>query len=103
MGIMNGECSACGQDMSDEASTKGCTAIYVVFKDEPTKAYIRDRSHFDEESGRCHDCGIIHGYTHHINCDVERCPRDGNQFLTCGCGDKAFTIGSAGSRIVVNQ
>lgn len=41
--------------------------------------------HFDEENGRCHDCGIKHGNHHHPGCDVERCPRCRGQFITCDC------------------
>ena len=41
--------------------------------------------HFDEPSGRCHDCGIKHGNYHHPNCDVEQCPRCGGQLISCGC------------------
>ena len=41
--------------------------------------------HFSEPSGRCHDCGIKHGNYHHFGCDVERCPRCGDQLISCDC------------------
>lgn len=44
--------------------------------------------HFDEESGRCHDCNVKHGNYHHPGCDVERCPRCGGQLISCGCLDE---------------
>jgi hypothetical protein len=33
----------------------------------------------------CHDCGVIKGQYHAVNCDVEECPRCGHQLLGCGC------------------
>ena len=33
----------------------------------------------------CHDCHAIRGQYHCDHCDMERCPRCFNQFLTCGC------------------
>jgi len=44
--------------------------------------------HFDEGNGRCHDCNIKHGGFHHLNCDVERCPKCGGQLISCGCFDE---------------
>ena len=41
--------------------------------------------HFDEPSGRCHDCGAKHGNYHHPGCDVERCPKCSGQLISCGC------------------
>lgn len=41
--------------------------------------------HFNESSGKCHDCGIEHGNYHHPGCDVERCPRCDGQLISCGC------------------
>ena len=34
----------------------------------------------------CHDCGAVKGEYHQRECDVERCPRCGRQWITCGCG-----------------
>lgn len=33
----------------------------------------------------CHDCGAICGQYHEDGCDMERCPRCGNQLISCGC------------------
>ncbi len=35
--------------------------------------------------GRCHDCGIQDGGSHHPGCDAERCPRCKGQLISCGC------------------
>jgi hypothetical protein len=33
----------------------------------------------------CHDCGVIYGTIHHVECDCERCPQCHEQLLSCGC------------------
>jgi len=33
----------------------------------------------------CHDCAASTGQRHHFMCDMEQCPRCGNQALTCDC------------------
>jgi len=37
------------------------------------------------ERRRCHDCNARPGRFHHLGCDLERCPRCGDQLITCGC------------------
>jgi hypothetical protein len=68
------ECEECKQK---DQESDGCTYGYVAFPDKPEKLFPRDRTHFDEESGRCHDCGAMHGNIHHFGCDVEKCPKCG--------------------------
>ncbi len=76
---MTAICKDCGQDMQ-EATT--CTRSTITLK---KGEYERDRFHFSEESGKCHDCGIEHGGIHHVGCDVERCPECKGQLITCYC------------------
>jgi len=33
----------------------------------------------------CHDCGAKEGEIHELGCDMERCPKCGNQLISCSC------------------
>ena len=37
------------------------------------------------EGTYCHDCGVLYGNVHHVECDCERCP---------GCGDNFSAVGA---------
>ncbi len=39
----------------------------------------------DAERGRCGDCGVVTGGTHHTFCDLEQCPRCREQLFSCDC------------------
>lgn len=40
----------------------------------------------------CHDCGVLEGQLHEPSCDMERCPICLGQLLTCGHGNKIWTV-----------
>jgi len=48
---------------------------------------------------RCHDCNAAAGNYHHVNCDVERCPKCDDQLIRCDCFDDAeeVVIGQPGN------
>ena len=39
-----------------------------------------------EPADVCHDCGVLTGKVHHFNCDMEQCPKCGEQALRCLAG-----------------
>jgi len=77
-------CPWCEKDMHEAKTCSG--SVEVEFPD-GTKL-PPSKEHFNEPSGRCHDCNIEHGGVHHPGCDVERCPRCGGQLISCGCLDE---------------
>jgi len=86
-------CDYCKQEMSDD-NTESCLLSKVMIDD---KIYNRvDVSEDDIKYGsvglRCHDCNILvgKGNYHHFGCDMERCPKCGEQFAFCSCNKKYF-------------
>ena len=74
-------CNWCNQDMKIvDDCIKNREVEYPDGTKLPSSTY-----HFEEESGRCHDCNIKHGNYHHPGCDVERCPKCQGQLISCGC------------------
>ena len=81
-------CKYCNQVLTDDVD--GCVGDYFVAGDGTKYERIRYGSAqdlFGEKSpeSRCPDCGCKFGELHHYSCDVERCPRCGNQLLGCAC------------------
>jgi hypothetical protein len=49
---------------------------------------VGDIGDFDEGCDKdhtCHDCGYKRGEIHMAECDAQRCPACGMQFITCNC------------------
>jgi len=72
-------CPDCEQEMQQ---TDSCTYNAISING---MEYVRSMAHFEEPTGRCHDCNIKHGGIHHFGCDVERCPKCGLQLIGCEC------------------
>ena len=71
---------------------KGCAFLLVIF---PTseKSWTRDKGNLDNSDGdfvgpHCRACNTTYGKIHHVNCDDEKCPKCGEQILTCNCNGK---------------
>ena len=81
-------CVRCKKEMLD-SSIKTCTANKVVeFPDGTKMSPVPYTPDYPEL--RCHDCNVASGGFHHLNCDMEICPRCGGQFFGCSC----FTVGN---------
>lgn len=76
------KCVGCHQPMASE-HVESCAVRYVTIGG---AEYERDTAYFDVNE-RCHDCGILNkpGNVHHVNCDMERCPKCGDQLISCDC------------------
>ncbi|MEK6877965.1 MAG: hypothetical protein AABY22_00075 [Nanoarchaeota archaeon] len=72
------KCKSCKLEMLDE-SVKSCTQKKIG-------NYKRNTDCYDVNE-RCHDCNIVNkaGNIHHLDCDMERCPKCGDQLIGCGC------------------
>ena len=74
------KCQDCGQEMNEARS---CTFRNIKIDGE---IYKRDTDYYDVND-RCHDCNIVNGNgnIHHFGCDIERCPKCGEQIISCDC------------------
>lgn len=80
-------CDDCKREMT---TSDGCSISKMIIG---TKAFHRIRvfevngalSNLRDGKLRCHDCGALPDRFHHPGCDMELCPRCGNQAISCGC------------------
>lgn len=82
-------CDYCGKKMLDP-HTSTCTKPYIILKG---RLYKRDTTRYGW-GDRCGDCGIKNkfGNFHHPGCDMEICPRCGQQQISCECVDDTTRI-----------
>lgn len=60
------------------------TSYSIGGVDYPRVAYGSEGDPWDA-TGPCHDCVVVEGQLHVPGGDVERCPKCGRQFISCGC------------------
>jgi hypothetical protein len=53
--------------------------------EQAVKEMFKEPHNMGKDAPGCHDCGAKHGELHGVSCDIVRCPRCGEQRLTCGC------------------
>ena len=81
------KCKCCNREMLKAA---GCIDKYIRYADK--KDFVRIKFGKERRFGevtsndRCPDCNVKAGHFHHPGCDIEECPRCGQQLLSCNCG-----------------
>ena len=88
------DCVDCGRTMFQcDCCTKGYLKISHNY-------YKRIPSSSSLGKGRCHDCGVKAGYVHHYGCDMERCPKCGDQLISCDCNHDKINTTACNVQIV---
>jgi hypothetical protein len=75
-------CDICGQEMLTAAS---CTERAVDLVDGRYERIRWGAIEGEPTDESCRDCGVDPGGLHHRGCDVETCPRCGDQLASCDC------------------
>ncbi len=81
------KCELCNQDM---INSNGCNKKYYQFSDGsilPAIQYGKDHR-IKRLPSRCGDCACKKSNYHHLNCDMEICPKCKNQLTSCDCEPK---------------
>ena len=80
------KCECCNREMLKAA---GCIDRYIRYADKKDFVRIKfggeRRFRGETATGRCPDCNVKVGHFHHPGCDIEECPRCGQQLLSCNC------------------
>ena len=83
----------CGREMLDGGTigNEGCAFTHLVDMNE--NRVKRDTGSLGDVKSRCHDCGAKPDVAHHVNCDMEICPRCHKQLIGCDCEWMAYDDG----------
>ena len=80
-------CEACGKRFGVECVIATVDLAGETFQRTPLGGETGDWWMGRPPDPECHDCSAHTGQRHHVGCDMEQCPRCGNQALTCECHD----------------
>src|SRR4051812_42963663 len=80
-------CEACGRRFSVECGITTVDLAGETFDRIPLGRETADWWMGRQPDTECHDCSAATGQRHHVGCDMEQCPRCGDQALTCECPD----------------
>lgn len=81
-------CSVCHGMPEPTPENTPCPISHIVLrgkKYEKKKWGEGDYKDLAKAIGSCGDCATAVGSYHHVGCDLEDCPRCGQQFIGCGC------------------
>jgi hypothetical protein len=89
-------CKLCGKDKTYAAS---CLSIFddqIPFGEE-----IHEIQGVSRKTKRCLGCGVKMGGFHHLNCEMEECPKCHDQHIYCEC-EKATKLEASKWKNVLN-
>lgn len=86
------KCAYCQREMSTDTEkfpnfADGCRATHVKFKN---RWYPRSKQTRADPGQRCKNCGAINGNFHHVDCEIEQCPKCGDPVVYCDCELRAY-------------
>jgi len=91
------KCQDCEKEM---IGAKSCSLKLRCIKIDG-EIYPRNTDGFDFND-TCHDCGIENrvGNLHHFGCDMEKCPKCGEQLISCNCKKEEIGINGKWIKVV---
>lgn len=81
-------CDLCQSEMLHKVSCTNARMVIVGRAHDPIRwGSERWQRRRRMPTAACGDCGTPPGGVHHHGCDMEECPRCGDQAISCGCPD----------------